>query len=177
MLSKLKSVLSDLSEFLRIATRLLLKIEWALFTRPDGLGELTQIREEGEGMTKVFTYSQALLPVKAGVDSQRLVVTVDGVDQEPILIASDATAVEFKAGPEGATVKLSLDYLDAAGNDSDNVEFEFVVVDQVPPETPDGFGSLKQIAEEETTVDPGPVEDPTDDDGTVVDDNVTDDNF
>lgn len=176
MLSLLKLTLLELRQFIRLATRLFLKVEWAFFTRPDGFGNLVQIKEEGSEMSKVFTYSQGLLPVKAGVDSQRLVVTVDGVETETISIASDATAVEFKAGPEGATVKLSLDYLDAAGNDSDNVEFEFVVVDQVPPETPDGFGKLAQIAEEEVIVDPDP-EDETPVEDPVTDDTVTDENL
>ena len=100
-------------------------------------------------MAKLFTYRQGLLPVPIGVASQRLVVTVNGVAQEPLPITADADVVQFKAGPEGATVGLSLDYIDSAGNDSTNFEAEFVIVDGVAPDAPTGFGELAQIGEED----------------------------
>lgn len=101
-------------------------------------------------MAQLFTYRLGLLAVPAGVASQRLAVTVNGTDQTPIEISKDATEVEFKAGPVGAEVKLSLDYLDAGGNDSDNLEMPpFTIVDSVPPETPTGFGDLTQVSEED----------------------------
>lgn len=149
MLSLLKAVLTELLSVMKLTAVLLRVIVWGLTVRPAGFGVRIQVKEELFGMAKIFTYRQGLLPVPAGVASQRLVVTVDGTDQEPISIASDATEVEFKAGPEGATVKLSLDYLDSAGNDSGNVETEFVIVDSVPPAAPEGLGELSQISEED----------------------------
>lgn len=101
-------------------------------------------------MAKVFTNVQQLLAVTAiGVVQQRIVVSVDGTDQEPQLLSVDATEFVFKCGPEGANVKLSLDYLDAAGNDSANFEDTFIVADEIPPDAPLGFGVRTQIAEEE----------------------------
>ena len=123
---------------------------WSLTVRPTGIGKRVQIKEEGSGMAKVFTYVQQLLAVTAiGVAQQRVVVSVDGTDQEPQLLPVDATEVTFKVGPEGANVKVSLDYLDTAGNDSANFEDTFIVADEIPPEAPLGFGTRAQTAEEE----------------------------
>lgn len=137
-----------LIELIAVLT-LLRALLWAMTQRPLGLGKRVQIFEEGESMAKVFTYRQGLLTPPAGVASQRLVVTVDGVTQEPITVPASAESIEFRAGPEGASVTLSLDYLDDAGNDSGNVEASFVVTDTIGPAAPDGFGELSQIAEEE----------------------------
>lgn len=128
---------------------LLKNLGWALIVRPKGVGKRVQIKEEGSGMAKVFTYNQQLLPAHSGVDQQRIVVSVDGTDQEPQLLLADATEFVFKVGPEGANVKLTLDYLDAAGNDSANFEDTFIVADEIPPDAPIGFGARTEIAEEE----------------------------
>lgn len=149
MLSLLKAVLTELLTILKLTATLLRVIVWSLTVRPKGFGVRVQIDEEWTGMAKLFTYRQGLLPVPIGVASQRLVVTVNGVAQEPLPITADADVVQFKAGPEGATVGLSLDYIDSAGNDSTNFEAEFVIVDGVAPDAPTGFGELAQIGEED----------------------------
>lgn len=100
-------------------------------------------------MGQVFTYKQKLLAVPAKVASQRLVISVDGVEQPEVVLAPDVTEVEFKAGPAGASVTRSLAYLDAAGNDSDNFTDTFVIVDGIAPAAPEGFGAIEQIGEEE----------------------------
>jgi len=149
MLSLFRSVLTEFLTVLKLMAVLLRLIVWGLTVRPKGFGARVQVKEEIEGMAKVFTYKQGLLAVPVGVASQRLVVTVDGVSGEPITIASEATDVEFKAGPEGVTVELSLDYLDSAGNDSANATTSFVVADAIGPDMPAGFGELVQTAEED----------------------------
>ena len=148
MLSKLKAVLDELLGVLKLLRVLLKWLVFGLTVRPRGLGNRVQLDEEFSVMGQLFTYRQGLLPAPTGVASQRLVVTVDGVSQEPISIEAEATSVDFKAGPAGASVTLSLDYLDAAGNDGDNFETTFIVVDGIPPEAPSGFGEIVQLAEE-----------------------------
>lgn len=100
-------------------------------------------------MAKRFTYTQGLLPIKPGTVSQRLRVFIDDVmtDEQPL--PGDATLCTFKAGPEGARVRLLLDYLDEHGNDSGDAEDAFVVEDKIGPATPDGFGTRTQVAEED----------------------------
>lgn len=44
-------------------------------------------------------------------------------------------------------MKLSLDYLDAAGNDSENLELEFDVEDKIAPSAPEMFGEITQVDE------------------------------
>jgi len=100
-------------------------------------------------MSKKFTYDQGLLPVKPGVASQRLRVFVDDVQTDEQPLPADATSCQFKAGPEGARVRLLLDYLDEHGNDSGDAEDAFVVEDKIGPATPEGFGTRTQIAEED----------------------------
>lgn len=153
VLKKAAAVLDESLAVLRLTRILARNLVWGLTVRPRGFGVRVQ---ESEEMGQLFTYKQGLLAVPAGVASQRLAVTVDGVSQEPVTIAADATDVEFKAGPVGASVTLSLDYLDSSGNDSANVETTFVVVDGIPPEAPAGFGEIAQIAEE--NVDESPLE-------------------
>ena len=148
MWSKLKSVLDELVIVLRLTRVLLRWYAFRLTVRPRGFGVRVQLNEEFSFMGQVFTYRQGLLPAPSGVATQRLSVTVNGVAQEPISVEGEATSVDFKAGPAGASVTLSLDYLDAAGNDSDNFETTFVVVDGIPPEAPAGFGEVVQLAEE-----------------------------
>jgi len=145
MLKLLTELFTESIAVLKLVRALL----WGLTVSPRGFGSRVQLAEESRQMAKVFTYRQGLLTPPAGVASQRLVVAVDGVSQEPVTVAADATSIDFKAGPEGATVVLSLDYLDAAGNDSANAEATFTVVDSIPPEAPVGFGEVTQIAEEE----------------------------
>ncbi len=144
MMHTLRLVLEELLFVLQLTRSLL----WFLTVRPPGFGKRTQLSEESDLMGQVFTYRQELLPVKPGVSGQRLTVTVDGVSQEPQSLGADATSADFKAGPTGASVELRLDYLDAAGNDSDDVTTTFVVVDGIPPAAPEGFGTITQIAEE-----------------------------
>lgn len=100
-------------------------------------------------MAKRFTYNQELLPIKPGAVSQRLRVFIEDVQTDEQTLPADATVCQFKAGPEGARVRLVLDYLDEHGNDSGDAEDAFVVEDKVGPATPDGFGARTQIAEEE----------------------------
>jgi len=161
MWSKLKSVLDELVIVLRLARVLLRWYAFRLTVRPRGFGVRVQLEEEFSLMGQLFTYRQGLLPAPTGVASQRLVVTVDGVSQEPISIEAEATSVDFKAGPAGASVTLSLEYLDGAGNDSANLEMTFVVVDGIPPEAPSGFGDMVQLAEE-FVADDVPVDVPVD---------------
>ena len=149
MYGLLKNILGEVVILMKWINVLLRVVAWRLTVRPRGFGVRRQVKEEFIGMAQVFTYKQGLLTPPAGVESQRIVVTVDGVAGEPIAVAADATDVEFKAGPAGVTVNLVLDYLDSAGNDSGNFEQQFVIVDGVPPEAPQGFGELTQIAEEE----------------------------
>jgi hypothetical protein len=115
--------------------------------RPRGLGKITQIKEEVFGMGKLFTYSLELLAAPKGVATQRLVVE-SPLHSEEIVLAGDATVVVFKAGDEGDQCTLTLDYLDAAGNDSEDFSFEFTIEDKIAPETPAGVGAMTQIAEE-----------------------------
>jgi hypothetical protein len=145
MLALLKELITETIAVLRLLCALL----WWLKVSPDGFGKLVQIEERLLNMGKVFDYSLELLPVKPGVDSQRLVVTVDGTSRDPIALAADATSVTITDLPEGASVTLSLDYLDSAGNDSANVEVALIVTDEIGPDAPDGFGALTQIAERE----------------------------
>lgn len=149
MVSLFKSVLTELLVVLRLSIPLLRMLVWCLTVRPPGFGVRVQVSEGISGMAQVFTYRQGLLPVVAGVASQRLVVSVDGVAQDPIELPAEATEAVFKAGPAGSVVTLSLDYLDAAGNDSLNAETSFVIVDGIPPAAPEGFGATEQIAEED----------------------------
>lgn len=144
MLTALKALLEEMLLTFRMVNQLLRFMIWSFTVRPRGFG----VRVQESEMSQVFNYRQNLLPVPAGVQSQRLVVTVNGEDQSPIDIAASAADVVFQAGPAGATVKLSLDYLDASGNDSANVETEFVIIDGIPPEAPAGFGELVQESEE-----------------------------
>ena len=146
MLLRLKEVLIELLAVLKLVRALL----WDLTVRPRGFGKIVQISEEITLMGQIFTYRQSLLPVPAGVSKQRLVISVDGVEQPELVLAADAKEVDFKAGPVGATVVRTLDYFDAAGNDSDNFVDKFEIVDGVPPAAPAGFGDITQIAEEET---------------------------
>ena len=88
------------------------------------------------------------MAVPAGVATQRVNVSVDGVAQDVQLLPADATEVIFKAGDVGATVVVTLDYVDAAGNDSGNAETTFVVADTTAPVAPEGFGVLSQTGEE-----------------------------
>ena len=161
MWSKLKAVLDELLIVLKLLRVLLRWYAFRLTVRPRGFGVRVQLEEESSVMGQLFTYRQGLLPVPAGVASQRLVVTVDGVSQEPVSIEAEATSVDFKAGPAGSSLTLSLDYLDGAGNDSANLEMTFVVVDGIPPEAPSGFGEMVQLAEE-TVADEVPVDVPVD---------------
>lgn len=148
MWSKIRGVLDELLIVLKLLRVVLRWLAFGLTVRPRGLGKRVQLNEEFSVMGQVFTYRQGLLPAPSGIATQRLTVTVDGVAQEPISVEGEATSVDFKAGPAGASVTLSLDYLDAAGNDSDNFEATFVVVDGIPPEAPTGFGEVVQLAEE-----------------------------
>lgn len=142
---------------IEVSIRVLLLVElllksavWALTVRPKGLGRLVQIEEKVTDMSKVFVYIQSLLTPPAGVDKQRFIVTVDGVAQEAQLVPASTTSVSFEAGPEGAIVGRTLDYLDAAGNDSANYEAEpFAVTDTIPPAGPTGLGDLVQVDEKE----------------------------
>lgn len=95
----------------------------------------------------VFVYELKLLTPPADVASQRLSVTVG--DAEPVVqtVDRETTSINFEAGPAGARVKLSLDYLDAAGNDSENLELEFDVEDKIAPAAPAGFGEINQVDE------------------------------
>lgn len=137
---------------------LVIALLWRMTKTPLGLPAPVQIAEELTTMGKLFTYRQEFLPPKEGVDRIRLVVTVDGVVTDTQVLPASTGATTFKAGPEGAAVVLSLDNLDAAGNDSDNVSLEFTVVDQIAPPAPDGFGPIVQIAEE--TVEDPPADPP-----------------
>ena len=149
MFRRTRAVLSDIVEIIRLLRVLLESLVFGFTVRPTGFGKRTQLREEFGAMAKVFTYVQGLVPAPEGVANQRLTVEVDGVKQEPpIVVGRDSEAVEFKAGPEGATVVLTLDYLDEAGNDSGDISTSFVVADEIAPEAPVGFGTLTQIAEE-----------------------------
>ena len=144
MLNRLKVVLDEMLVTLRLVNQLLRFMIWSFTVRPRGFG----VRVQESQMGQVFNYRQNLLPVPDGVASQRLVVTVNGEDQSPIEIPAEALSVTFQAGPAGATVELSLDSIDPSGNDSDNFETEFVIVDGIPPEAPLGFGELVQESEE-----------------------------
>jgi hypothetical protein len=146
------TILDELEEFISASTKVLVQVEaglkqkvWAQ-VRPHGFGVRRQIGEDI--MAQLFTYSQGLLAVPAGVATQRVNVSVDGVAQDVQLLPADATEVIFKAGDVGATVVVTLDYVDAAGNDSGNAETTFVVADTTAPVAPEGFGVLSQTGEE-----------------------------
>lgn len=153
---------SGLSKEIIALLRLVRSLLWRLFFKPSGFGRLIQVSEEGVGMSKLFTYRQELLAVPVGVAGQRFTVKVDGVVKDTQALEASATEAIFKAGPEGATVEITLDYVDAAGNDSADLSHEFVIVDQVPPDAPVGFGGITQTAEE--NVEDVPDEDPVDED-------------
>lgn len=97
---------------------------------------------------QLFTYRLGLLAPPAGVAKQRLTVTVGEQAPQQFELSPGDVSVEFKAGPAGEVVELSLDYVDDAGNDSANLEMEFTVEDKIAPAMPEGFGDLNQIAEE-----------------------------
>lgn len=151
MLSLFKDVLTQLLACLVLWRRCL----WLLAMRPAGFGKLVQVKESVVMGKQIFTYSLALLEPPAGVAQQRLTVKVDGVQTVEYLTGPETSAFKFEAGPVGADVVVSLDYLDAAGNDSANVELAFKIVDQIPPDAPEGFGELTQVAER-TEADPEP---------------------
>lgn len=144
MLSQIREMLSHLIAYLVLGRKLL----WMLTMRPRAFGALKQIAEDV--LMQTFTYRQGLLTPPAGVAQQRLTVVVGDAEPVEFLGPPDQESIDFKAGPVGATVKLSLDYLDAAGNDSANLTHEFVVEDKIAPAAPEGFGDLSQIAEENT---------------------------
>lgn len=149
MLNRLNRLIDTMIRVFLLVEVLLKVLVWRFTVRPTGIGRRVQIKEEGSRMAKVFTYVQQLLPPHSGVDKQRIVISVDGADQEPQLLDVTDTEVTFKVGPEGANVKLTLDYVDAAGNDSANFEDTFIVADEIPPEAPLGFGLRAQTAEED----------------------------
>lgn len=156
MLSKITKLVEVMIRVLLLVETLLKVFLWRFTVRPAGFGDRVQIKETGSGMSKLFTYKQALLPIpedritNQGIVSQRLQVTVNGVEQPvPAVVDVRAESIEFKAGPVGASVDLKLDCLDAEGNDSNDVTVSFVVIDGVAPDAPEGFGELTQIAEEE----------------------------
>lgn len=143
MLSLLKEILSSLKTCLTLWRGIL----WRVARRPSGFGVLRQIREITQMAQSVFVYELKLLTPPADVASQRLSVTVG--DAEPVVqtVDRETTSINFEAGPAGARVKLSLDYLDAAGNDSENLELEFDVEDKIAPAAPAGFGEITQVDE------------------------------
>lgn len=141
-------MIDELIVKLNVIADLVIALLWRMTKTPLGLPAPVQIAEELTTMGKVFTYRQEFLPPKPGVDQIRLVVTVDGVVTDTQVMPASTGATTFKAGPEGAAVVLTLDNLDAAGNDSDNVTFPFTVIDQIAPPAPDGLGAITQIAEE-----------------------------
>ncbi len=161
-----------MDELLGVLKLLRVLLKWLVFgltVRPRGLGDCVQLSEEFSAMGQVFVFRQGLLPIpeekikSQGIVSQRLIVTVDGVAQEPIISEAEATSVIFKAGPAGASVARTLDYLDGSGNDSDNFEAPaFVIVDGIAPEAPSGFGEIVQLAEE-FVADDVPADEPAED--------------
>lgn len=157
-------MLSIWKEYLLSAISLfwqLRRLIWKLSVVPVGFGRLIQFRERVEMGQKFFGYKLALLPVPAGVAQQRLVVKRgEEVLGDPITVGADVLSVEFEAGPEGAEITLSLDYLDDSGNDSTNLEQTFVVADTIAPDAPAGFGELVQTREFEVLEDPAPIADP-----------------
>lgn len=168
MFAKIRAVLDELLIVLKLLRVLLRWLAFGLTVRPRGLGDCVQLSEEYSAMGQVFVFRQGLLPIpeakikNQGIVSQRLIVTVDGVAQEPIISEAEATSVIFKAGPAGATVTRSIDYLDNAGNDSDNFDAPaFVIIDGIAPEAPAGFGEVVQIGEE-FVADEVPADDPVD---------------
>lgn len=169
MLSLLKDVLTQLLACLVLWRRCL----WLLAMRPAGFGRLVQVEEVVVMGKQIFTYSLALLKPPAGVAQQRLTVKVDGVQTVEYLTGPETSAFKFEAGPVGADVVVSLDYLDAAGNDSANTELTFKVEDKIAPEAPEGFGELTQVAERTEESEPAPEPAPESTDGSTEGDQTT----
>ncbi len=158
MLTLLKRFLVEALIVLALARKFL----WRMCVSPNGFGPLKQIGERLVMGQKIFTYSQGLLPVPAEADvvKQRLTVKFNGEVDRVHEVDRTADVFKFEA-PEGVEVTLDLDYLDAAGNDSENVSTSFVVVDNLAPSAPAGFGELKQVAERvESDPEPPPAEEP-----------------
>jgi len=168
MLSMFKEILQQMRQVLTLLMSCLVlwqRVLWKLAVRPKGFGKLTQIEETWVMGKQIFTYSLGLLkPEDPSVAKQRLTVTVDGEKTHEYECSPDTTAFKFEAGPVGANVKVSLDYLDASGNDSANVELEFQIVDTLAPAAPTGFGTLQQVAER---YEPGPEDAPPADGGST----------
>lgn len=98
-------------------------------------------------MTSILTYSIVVdAPVDADVVSRELVVTVDGVAQDPIVFGGTTTDLGTVDVPEGANVVLALTDIDDAGNVSDPAVVDFVAADTLRPGQPGAF-TVSLIAE------------------------------
>lgn len=159
MFSTIRQLLAEMLIAMKQCNVLLRVMVWSWTVRPLGFGLLKQVSEGIHMGTKVYGYELPLLPVKPDTAAQRLVIAVDGVEST-IVLNADSDLFEFGGCPLGSTVDITLDYLDEAGNDSGNVTMSFVVEDKTAPETPDGFGELRQVSE--TEIPDEPVDPPVD---------------
>jgi hypothetical protein len=99
-------------------------------------------------MSDFLTYEATLPTVPAGTDvtSQRFSVVEDGVAQAEQTLAKDATTATFEV-TQGASVDLSLTYVDDAGNVSAPRTQSFVAQDSLPPDAPGDFQEIKVVSE------------------------------
>jgi hypothetical protein len=153
MFKKLSRVLDLLIVNLTLSTKLLRYLVWVLTVRPNNLGKIVQVREVEMAKQIHFEYKVTdLKEPPVGTDKQRLSITVDGVEKEPVVIGSADREMSFVVGPAGAVVDLKFDYIDAAGNDSGDFTTTFVVEDKVAPSAPVDLGVMTQVAEVEVDV-------------------------
>lgn len=79
-------------------------------------------------------------PVDADVVARRLLVTVNGVPQEPKEYPAEATTFSEVKVEQDSQVVLALVDVDDAGNVSEPATYEFVATDTIPPAKPGEFG-------------------------------------
>lgn len=125
---------------------LAVRVKVRYLPRP-GLMKVTHPTEK-DGML-VYKAQLPALPDPIGdIVKQRLAVTAD--DAPVLNVELDLTATEspeFKVA-DNAAVKLSLVYIDDAGNVSAPSEQSFTAVDTIPPDAPGAFGAVELVREE-----------------------------
>jgi len=98
----------------------------------------------------VLKYSVEIPPISdADAEQQKLIVSVDGVNQDPQILAKTATEAFFEI-PQGSQVQLFLSYLDDADppNEGPSTSTDvFVAKDKVAPGAPGPFGAITCVSE------------------------------
>lgn len=96
--------------------------------------------EKGDPMALVYNVTSAPA-VDADVVERRLLVTVNGVEQQASVFPSDTTSFGEVKFAQNDSVVLTLVDVDDAGNVSTPAVLEFVANDTIPPSAPGSLGA------------------------------------